>query len=141
MPNARDAFEARLTAYLAANPSDWGEVTFDPANTAMTAPLDGSAFIVLQFPASVEEPISIGSPGANTHRESGGARFVLMIPIGSGETVWRPRVDAMRAHFRSTTFGGVVTYGASPPAIDDSADEGSYWCMAWVVRYHFDVLG
>jgi len=107
----------------------------------MTPPLAGSPFIVLQFPTSVEDPISIGAPGANTHRESGAARFVLMIPIGLGETIWRPRVDALRAHFRSTTFDGVVTFGASPPAIDDDSDDGAYWCLAWVVRYRFDVIG
>lgn len=141
MTNARDAFEGRLSDFLMANPGDWSMVAVRSPNGDLTPPDDGAPFIVIQFPASVEDPISIGAPGANTHREHGGARFVLLVPLAEGEGVWRPRVDALRAHFRSKSFDGVVTFGASPPAIGDGNDDGLYWAMAWVVSYRFDVLG
>lgn len=141
MTTARDAFESRLATFLAAHPADWSTVAVRPANDGFDPPDDLAPFIVLQFPASSEEPVSLGAPGTNVHRERGGARFVLMIPVGQGETDWRPRVEALRAHFRSTAFGGVVTYGASPPAIGDASDHGSYWAMAWVVSYRFDLHG
>lgn len=141
MATARDLFEARLSAYLAAHATDWSTVVLRSPNADFDPPDDLSPMIVLQFPASSEEPVSFGAPGANVHRERGGARFVLMLPLGEGEAVWRPRVEALRAHFRSASFGGVITYGASPPVLGDASDMGSYWAMAWVVSYRFDVIG
>lgn len=141
MTDAASAFHGRLAAFLAADAVTWGGLLLKDLNTGFDPPDDGGPFILLQFPASHEEPISLGAPGANRYREEGGARFVLAAPLGDGVDAWSARLSALRAHFRGKSFDGVTTYGASPPAYDDSNDDGSYWVAAWVVPYRFDLFG
>ncbi|MCQ8781719.1 phage tail terminator-like protein [Mangrovibrevibacter kandeliae] len=107
-----------------------------------TAPTDGSAFLVLQFPFSTSEQISVGDPGNNVYREEGAARFVLSVPrnrpaIESGRQ-WAAEIANL---FRGNRFDGVLTFAPTSPVTDDENDTGSYYRLAWVCPYQFDLFG
>lgn len=135
------AFRARLAAYCAAAPADWGTVELRRPNVDLDTPPDGEAMLLLQFPVGVENQRSVGAPGANLHREEGGARFVLLAPLASDPDPWASRIDALRSHFRSKLFDGVSTFEASPPLYDDGNADGAYWAIAFVVTYRFSLFG
>lgn len=134
-----DAVEARL------GPS-WTSIdgTVVPVfgiNTTGQTPTDGSPFIEVQYPVANEDQITIGAPGVNVFREDGGIRFVLNIQRGLGVAQGLGWIDELRTLFRAKQFGGVSTWGASSPVLDNSNDAGMYWTLAFVVLYYFDING
>lgn len=124
-----------VEARLAAN---WAYTPIVTPNTGGGAPADNTAFLVLTYPVSTEEPISIGAPGANFHREEGAFHICLQIPIGTSintPIAWGDRISALMAVFRYVKFGVVETIGFEGPNIDDESDQGGYFELSFAVGY------
>jgi hypothetical protein len=132
----KDAVAARAA-------SVWPHTPIRVTNTTAAVPEDLGAFLIVQFHAADENQITIGQPGNNKFREQGGIRFILCIPIGSGTDPWDARIDQLRSDFRAKQFGTptVTTWAASPPVDNDQSDYESYFEIAFVVPYFFDLVG
>lgn len=128
-----DAVKARLDANWSALP-----VTFP--DTAQETPDDASPYVVVQFPISSSEQMSIGAPGANVWRETGAIRFVINSSRGAGLTDGLQWADDLAALFRGKIFDGVRTYAPGSPVIDDRGDMGNYQQLSFAVEYDFDLL-
>lgn len=108
-----DAVAARLAA-------NWTATAIVDDDAGMLPPADGSAYVTLEFPISVENQITVGSPGNNVFRESGAFRIKLVCQIGTGISQPLAWIDQIRAIFRGKQFGGVTTFAPSPGVIDNS---------------------
>lgn len=130
--------DAAVRARLAAGFS--GCPVYDEGQTG--APSDASAFLVVQYPFSTSAQITAGDPENNVYRETGGIRFVLSVTrvrtsIEQGRQ-WAAEIATL---FRGKRFDGVRTYAPTSPVTDDGNDAGSYYKLAWVVPYDFDIHG
>lgn len=110
------------------------------ADTGLQAPVDGSPFLAVQYPAALENQITVGAPGNNVFREEGAIRFVLQIPRGAGVTEYAGWLDELRASFRGKQFGGVTTFAPSPSVLDDRSEDGNYWALSCAVPYWYDLF-
>lgn len=105
-------------------------------------PADASPFLVVEYPAGGEEPVSFGAPEDNLYREVGAIRFVLHRPRRSEPEQWVAWVDDLRRMFRGKNLSDHIrTYGASPAALDDRDTNGNYWLLSTSVAYEADVFG
>jgi len=136
------AAKTAINALVAAN---WAHTPITEANKAGGLPADGSAFLTVQYPVADEEMMTIGAPGANVFRDSGGARIVLSIPSGKGtndvSAPWETRLDALRAALRSKNTNGLITWEPSPVTYDSSSDDGAYFELTFAIEYQVDVIG
>lgn len=129
------AVETRLAA-------NWTHTPIRTQNAADgSVPSDGNAFLFVDYPVAVEDQASIGSPGANLWRETGGFRIAIAIPIGAGIDPWAARIDTLRGVFRGKVFDGVRTYQASPPIEDGETDDGAFYVLSFAVAYDYDLIG
>lgn len=128
------AVDARVTTY-------WSACAVLLLNGRVgEGPLDGSSLAV-QYPVSDREQITVGAPGAQLFRESGGVRFVLSIPRGDGVSYWQGLLETLLAHFQAAKFSGVQTFAPTTPAHDDAGGQGNFYLLTAVVPYTADVLG
>jgi len=132
--SARTLLDARLAAGFTRCP-------IKDVNEDFSVPDDGAAWVVAEYPSSQEEQISIGVPGANVFRETGGMLVTLNAPRGDGLGTALAWIDEIRDLMRGRQFSGVTTYEASPAVIDDMNDNGLYFVVSTVVTYTFDRLG
>lgn len=140
------AVVSTIEGHLAAN---WTrcEVRGFTDNSGET-PDDGAAFLVVQYPFSQTEQITVGAPGANVFREEGGVRLVLNMPRDpdsrADALTW---TDELAALFRGRHFPasgamlGLTTHAPSSPVFDDASDDGNYLLLSVIVPYQADVLG
>jgi len=133
-----DAVESRLGDIWVA--SDGTRVPVFGINTTGQTPIDGSPFIEVQYPASNESQITVGTPGSQVFRESGGIRFVLNVQRGLGVEQGMTWVDELRSLFRGQQFGGINVWGVGSAILDNSNDSGMYWTLAFVALYYTDIL-
>ena len=129
-----DAVEARLAA-------GWSRCPVVSVNLNKKPPPDGSAHLVVQYPAASSRPISIGAPGANIYREEGAFRILVNMPKGDGQEQGLQWADELAALFRGRRFGGVETFAPSSPALDDRNDAGNFFQLSIAVPYEADVIG
>lgn len=136
------AVMSAIGGLIAAN---WTHTPIIEPNMAGNLPADGSAFLTVQYPVASEEMLTLGAPGANFWRESGGARVVLSIPSGKGVNQvgapWMDRLDALRAALRGKNTNGVITWEPSPVTFDDRSDDGAYFELTFAIEFQFDVIG
>lgn len=128
-----DAVTARLKA-------NWTLCTVVDDDTTGQGPADGSAYVTLEFPVSVENQITIGAPGNNVFRESGAFRIKLVSPTGSGLSQPTDWIDQLRAIFRGKQFSGVTTYAPSPGVIDNSNYISGKFVISSSVPYFADLF-
>ncbi|UPJ55405.1 hypothetical protein [Bradyrhizobium sp. 192] len=128
-----DAFETRLQSWpnISACPLvDLNEVSEVPK----------PPYLELEWPAAVEDRMSVGSPAV--FRERGGARFIFTVT--TNKRGWKAQVlawaDELRDLFRSKAFGGVETDEASPAVIDERNRDGTKFHVPFAVAYKFDAL-
>lgn len=111
-------------------------------------PADASAFLVVQYPVSMSDQITIGAPGSNVFREEGAFRLVLAMPRTiEGRLLALVWTDELARLFRGKQFGasadfmGVTTHAPTSPAIEDDTDNGNYLLLSIAVPYQADLLG
>lgn len=126
------AVKTRLDAF-------WTRTPIYYPNAAQQVPATGSHLLV-QFPVSDEEQITVGAPGNNVFREEGAIRFVLNAPRGAGADDYATWMDELRAHFRGKQFSGLTTWAASPPVFDDDSEAGKVWRLSCVIPYQYDLF-
>lgn len=129
-----DAVEARLAANWTSTPYFGGNVTGDP-------PIDGSPYLIVQFPVANGQQITVGAPGNNVYREEGVIRFVLHVQRGQGLSQGLGWADALAAIFRGQKFSGVNCWAPSPPVLDDANDRGNFEVLSFVIPYYRDDFG
>ncbi|MFC3693125.1 DUF4128 domain-containing protein [Chenggangzhangella methanolivorans] len=105
------------------------------------APADGSAFLLVQYPVTNAEPISVGAPGENLYRDEGGARVVISVPSGSGRDQALDWSDEIIALFRGHTDGHLEFLAPAGGPIDDRNDNGAYFQLTVALPYRFDQFG
>jgi hypothetical protein len=113
----------------------WTHCPVITMNTIGEAPEDGSPFIIVQYPASRTERLSIG---ARYYREEGGFRFVLNMPRGEGTARALLWANELTRIFRYEKFDGVETLAPTSPFMDDSNDVGNFFVATIAVPYRFD---
>src|SRR3984893_6775301 len=106
-----------VSAQLAAN---WTLTAIVDDDSSGQGTGDGSPYVTIEYPVSVENQITIGSPGNNVFRESGAFRIVLVCPTGAGLSQPLAWIDQLRAIFRSKQFNLVTCYAPSPGVVDNS---------------------
>lgn len=129
-----DAVEARLAA-------NWTTCPVIGANSQGDAPSDGSAYLVVQYPAANSRQASFGAPGANVWREDGAFRLVVHVPRGSGIATLLTWSETLAALFRGALFDSVQCFAPSSPTIDDRNEAGNYFTASFAVPYRYDLIG
>ena len=128
-----DAVAARLIANWALTP-----IIDDDSSGLGTG--DGSPYVTIEYPVSVENQITIGAPGNNVFRESGAFRIKLISPTGTGLSQPLAWIDQLRAIFRGKQFGGVTTYAPSPGVVDNSNYVAGKFIISSSVPYFVDLF-
>lgn len=127
-----DAVSARLAA-------NWTATPVIPLNEQGEVPVDGSAFLTVQYPIAQETHVGMSSIGFRTFREEGAMRFVLSVPRGAGVTQALTWAEQIRNLFRAAQFGGVSCLAPAPAFFDDSNDRGAYFVLSIVLEYYYDL--
>lgn len=131
---------AVVTAVLQRLAANFTRCPIAGINMQGDTPGDASPFLAVEFPVASEQQITIGSPGANTYRETGAILFVLSIRRGRGIDQGMGWAGELAALFRGKQFSGVNTREARSPVLDDRNDSGAYWRLTFPVNYYFDFL-
>lgn len=128
---------AVVTAFKTRVESNWTHCpVIDDDNTSAEKP--ATPYLAIQFPLASEEQITIGAPGNNMFRESGAARFVLVLTTGSGSDFAAAWLEELRSLLRGKQFDGVTTWAPSSPAYDDRNRIDVYYRLSFAVPYFFD---
>lgn len=126
---ASRAVEDTIDAYLAAN---WSTSAILTENEQGSVPDDGSAFVILQFPASNVDRVSVGR---KLYQEEGAFRLVIAVPRGSGTDAIRAYGETLATLFRDQRIGTVDCLAPSEPFTDDQSDKGLYFYGSLVVPF------
>lgn len=124
-----------VSAMLAAN---WSTTAIIDDDSSGQGTGDGSPYVTIEYPVSVENQITIGAPGNNVFRESGAFRIVLVSPTGTGLNQPLAWIDQIRAIFRSVHFNNITTFAPSPGVIDNSDYAGGKFIVSSSVPYIYN---
>jgi Bacteriophage related domain of unknown function len=126
----KDAIEARVAAWpnLASCP------LVQPNDDSATSP--AQKFLEIEYPVSVEDRISLGSPGL--FREHGVVRFVINVLTLDGIDQALTWVDELRDLFREYQAGTLTMQEASPAEFDAGNQVNARYQVPFVVPYQFD---
>jgi len=133
---------AVINAVAARLAAEWHACPVVDSDRPDTPPPDGSAFLAVEYPLPGSgRQMSIGAPGNNVWRETGGIRFLISVPQQDGKIPGIVLADQLAALFRGRNFDGVQTDAPGPPVVDRSRTSGNYIVVAFVVPYQFDLIG
>lgn len=129
--------------------ASWPEgIVFDDENEVWQPPEELGPddrlrpFIVVKFPHSTADPVSIGDPGNNWHREEGAAVIEMRIERGIKARAGREVCARIAGALRSKDLGdGVQTWAPTSPLRDDRNAEGVYYSLIFAVPYWCDIRG
>lgn len=110
-------------------------------NETGEAPLDGNAFLLLDFPYARSEQATIGSPGANRYHEEGAFRLLLSIRRGFGAHQGRLWLDQIADLFRGAYFDGVRCYAPQSASTDDRNEVAGYFRLSMIVPFDYSLNG
>lgn len=126
-----EAVEARL------GPVWNGLAVYSPNSPEGETPADAAQFLQLQFPLADAERMSISN---RLYRETGGFRVIINGERGAGVSQILTWAEQLMTLFRDVTFDGVKCEVPSPPFLDDSNENGSYFKASIVVPYTYDFI-
>lgn len=132
---AHQAVVDAIEAYLAAN---WNRCAVVGPNVEGETPQDGSPFLVLQFPVSNTERLSVST---RYYQEEGAVRMVLNMARGEGTQRPLQWAGELADLFRDQAFGGIKFQVPTSPFFDDSNEEGVYFVTTVVAPYTYDFIG
>ena len=134
-----DAVETRLDLGF----SDIDACPRHEQNIGGATPGDSTPFLVIEYPVSRSQQMSVGAPGQNVWREEGAFRVVVAVPAGTGTRQAMVWLDEIAALYRGLTFDGVTCWGPSSPTPcdEDDNEDGAYFKMSIAVPYWADIVG
>ena len=118
---ASKVVEETIETYLAAN---WTDSAIFTENLEQETPVDGTPFIILQFPAISVIRLAVSN---RTYAEEGGFRIVINLRRGEGVQRMRDWGETLAALFRDVRVGEVECLVPSEPATGDDSESGSYF--------------
>jgi hypothetical protein len=122
--------ETAVDAYLAAN---WTDTAIYVENETGDIPSDASAFIVVQYPVSNVDRVTVNQP---LYREEGAFRIVINVQRGAGTDTIRQVGEDLATLFRDQDIGsGVRCFYPSEPFTDDQSDRGLYFSGSMIVPF------
>lgn len=112
-------------------------------NAGGAAPGDSTPFLVVEYPVSRSQQISVGAPGQNVWREEGAFRIVVAVPVGTRTRQALIWLDEIAKLYRGQVFDGVTCWAPSSPTPcdEDNNEDGSYFRMSIAVPYWADIIG
>jgi len=112
-------------------------------DSADKRPTNGAPFIVLEYPVSNEQWLTVGAPGANIFKEIGGFRIILSEKRTVGMARAYGWIDELRTLFRGITFlsGALQCFESPPSVINNDSDLGNYFEFSFVVPYRYYIQG
>lgn len=132
---ASAAVEELVGAYIQGS---WTRAPIFPENSEGDTPADGSPFVVLQYPMSNVERVTLTDP---CYRETGEIQVKINVRRGDGTQTIREWGSELAALFRDKKFGS-LTYGVpSEPFTNDASDEGMYFRGSMLVPYTYYFRG
>jgi hypothetical protein len=120
--------------------AQWTRATILPFGVAAQPPVDGTAFLQIQFPVSGGSHVGMAAVGNRTFRETGVVRFVLSWPRGSAIETALDWMDELRALFRAAELGSLRTWTPSAPLLNDDSEDGQYVLLSFVVEFYLDTF-
>lgn len=135
---ARSEVVQTVRAHLAEN---WTLCPIAEENAGFDTPSDGSPFVMVQYPYSTSERITFGTPGSNTHRETGAFVITVNVRRGAGTDLGREWADRLADLFRGRTFGHLRIQAPDSAPTDNRNEAGNYFQLSFAVPYRFDYPG
>lgn len=127
-----------VTAFETVLADEWTRCPIIPENAQSQTPVDGTPFLMVQFPFVTREQITFGTPGSNVFREEGAARMVLNIERGAGLIEGRQWAEELVAMFSGRDIGSVIIRDIDGPVTDDRNEDGNYFRLALAFGYQAD---
>lgn len=126
------AVEARLAA-------QWDKCPVRGLNSPnRKTPAEGGPYLQIEYPVSVTDQISNGTPGRNTKRIEGAFVLVLAVERGTGFRPWLEWTKELATLFRGETFDGLRCFEPAEPSGAGSNGDGAWFEMSFAVPYEFD---
>lgn len=138
-PIVRGIVEARIVANWA--PATDGRCLVFQTNVEGEPPASGIPFLKVQYPVQMAGQITVGAPGNELNRDSGGIRFVLAVPAGDGTEPFLTWMKDLRTLFKTYQEGNFQTFVPSPVTEDDENAKDGWFVMSSSVEYQFDTFG
>ena len=137
--HVRQAIQDYLEANWTATP------IVDSENQYQDLPINLQPWITVVYLSANEQKQSIGAPGNNCYRESGGCQFIAFVASGTGTDVALQYAEALRTMIRTAGaqgINGVRFWEVDPPdtAIPSEvkSSEGNYFGYAVFGGYEYD---
>lgn len=118
----------------------WTETPIVGVLTPKAKPVGDAAFLLVDYPVTNTEVMTVGAPGANVWRDEGVFRVRLYYPKHQS-TIAQQKAGVISALFLGQQFDGVQCWGPSDAPIDDENDRGLFYVQSVVVPYEFDHFG
>ena len=126
---ASKVVEETIQDYLAAN---WTDSAIFTENLEQETPVDGTPFIILQFPAMSVIRLAVSN---RTYAEEGGFRIVINLRRGEGVQRMRDWGEQLATLFRDVRVGEVECLVPTEPFTDDESESGSYFSGTMVCQF------
>lgn len=98
---------------------------------------DRIGFVVLEFPWSRSDPVTVGAPGGQWFGEEGAFRFVITLPKGVGLASGPQWAERIASLFRAEEFDDIVCFAPGSPVVDDRSETGAFFRLSFSVPYEF----
>ena len=108
--------------------------------TPNNRPAGAAAFLLVQYPVTNAQQITIGAPGDNVWRDEGVFTVTVHQPKAKFAMALQ-QADAIASLFRGQYFGGVQCWAPQSARFDDENDKGLYTVASVAVPYWFDYRG
>ena len=129
MPSAavEAAFQARLYEYTLGDPPVYSGDRVGPARQC------ARCVRVFQYPV-----VNGSKPVLGRHYfEEGAARFVLNVRRSVEMDAALGLADDLAGIFRDRKFHDIETFTPSPPIVNDTSNDGNWFCLSVIVPYRY----
>jgi hypothetical protein len=104
---------------------------------------DAKPFVLVDYPIAFKKWLTLGDPGNNQFRETGGFRIVINETRGLGIGRAQGWADELASLFQGKEFlsGALQCDEAGVPVVSESNDRGNYFQFSFVVTYRYYSFG
>ena len=108
--------------------------------TPSSRPAGAGAFLLVQYPVTNAQQLTIGAPGDNWWRDEGVFTVAVHQPKAKFALALA-QADEIAALFRGQQFNGVACWAPQSARFDDENDRGLYTVASVAVPYWYDYRG